>query len=213
VLATRATTESRIFDGALDAIARQGPKKLTMSDIAAAAGVSGGTLYRYFKSKEEILAALGDHFITKLKGVLRQAIAEDPEPADRLRVVIDVMLRFWQDNPTSLQIGQLEAGFTVNYIKSVWPQLSAVLHNALEPVLADSAAIQNGVATVDEVVDLIVRMAFSHYFIPVRNYGDLRDLLVTLGRSAGLAPKKSRSRRRERLPADTTSSRLKTRGR
>jgi AcrR family transcriptional regulator len=194
LLATRATTESRIFNGALHAIARQGPKKLTMSDIAAEAGVSGGTLYRYFKNKEEILATLGDHFVMKLKEVLQQAIAEDPEPADRLRVVIDVMLRFWQENPATLQIGQLEAGFTVNYIKGVVPQLSAVLHNALEPVLADSAAVRNGSATVDEVVDLVVRMAFSHYFIPAHDYRDLRDLLVTLGRSAGLEPKKSRSR-------------------
>lgn len=194
LLATRATTEGRIFNGALRAIARQGPKKLTMSDIAAESGVSAGTLYRYFKNKEEILAALGDHFVMKLQEVLQQAIAEDPEPGNRLRVVVDVMLRYWQDNPATLHIGQLEAGFTVNYIKSVWPQLSAVLHNALEPVLADSAAIRNGSVTVDEVVELIVRMAFSHYFIPARDYLDLRDLLDTLGRSAGLEPKKSGAR-------------------
>jgi AcrR family transcriptional regulator len=193
-LATRATTEARIFDGALQALARQGPKKLAMSDIANEAGVSVGTLYRYFKNKDELLESLGDHFVKKLQAVLAQAIEENPAPADRLHIVIDVMLRFWLENPATMQIGQLEPGFVLAYIKRVAPQLSSVLRNALDPVLGDSAAVLGGSATMDEVVDLIVRMAFSHYFMPSRDYREFRDVLVVLGASAGLEPRKSRVR-------------------
>jgi AcrR family transcriptional regulator len=193
-LATRATTEARIFDGALHAIARQGPKKLAMSDIAHEAGVSVGTLYRYFKNKDELLRSLGDHFVTKLQAVLQDAIEDNPEPADRLQIVIDVMLRFWLENPATVQIGQLEPGFVLGYIKQVTPRLSTVLRDALEPVLGDSAAVLGGSATLDEITDLIVRMAFSHYFMPSRDYREFRDLLVVLGASAGLEPRKSRVR-------------------
>jgi AcrR family transcriptional regulator len=193
-LATKATTEAKIFSGALRALARQGPKKLAMSDIAAEAGVSGGTLYRYFKNKEDLLEALGDHFVMRLRGILQDAIAEQPDPTDRLRVVVDIMLRYWQDNPATVQLGLLEPGFVISYIKQVSPQLSAVLHDALEPVLADSPAVRLGLATPDEVVDLIVRIAFSNYFLPSKDYRELRDLLVALGTSAGLEPKKARTR-------------------
>jgi AcrR family transcriptional regulator len=193
-LATRATTEARIFDGALHAIARQGPKKLAMSDIAHEAGVSVGTLYRYFKNKDELLQSLGDHFVTKLQTVLQDAIEDNPAPADRLQIVIDVMLRFWLENPATVQIGQLEPGFVLGYIKRVTPRLSTVLRDALEPVLGDSAAVLGGSATLDEIADLIVRMAFSHYFMPSRDYREFRDLLVVLGASAGLEPRKSRVR-------------------
>jgi AcrR family transcriptional regulator len=193
-LATRATTEARIFDGALRAIARQGPKKLAMGDIAHEAGVSVGTLYRYFKNKDELLASLGDHFVTKLQSVLLDAIEGNPEPADRLQIVIDVMLRFWLENPATVQIGQLEPGFVLSYIKRVTPRLSTVLRDALEPVLGDSAAVLGGSATMDEIADLIVRMAFSHYFMPSRDYREFRDVLVVLGASAGLEPRKSRVR-------------------
>jgi AcrR family transcriptional regulator len=193
-LATRATTEARIFDGALHAIARQGPKKLAMSDIAHEAGVSVGTLYRYFKNKDELLQSLGDHFVTKLQAVLQDEIEGNPEPADRLQIVIDVMLRFWLENPATVQIGQLEPGFVLDYIKRVTPRLSTVLRDALEPVLGDSAAVLAGSATLDEITDLIVRMAFSHYFMPSRDYREFRDLLVVLGASAGLEPRKSRVR-------------------
>jgi AcrR family transcriptional regulator len=193
-LATRATTEARIFDGALRAIARQGPKKLAMSDIAAEAGVSGGTLYRYFRNKEDLLGALGDHFVMKLRSVLQQAITEQPDPNERLRVVVDVMLGFWENNPATLQLGQLEPGFVLEYIKSVRPQLAKVVREALEPVVGDSPAITNGLATLDEVVDLIVRMVFSHYFMPVRDHHELGELLVALGTAAGVEPRRSRTR-------------------
>jgi AcrR family transcriptional regulator len=193
-LATRASTEARIFDGALRAIARQGPKKLAMSDIAHEAGVSVGTLYRYFKNKDELLQSLGDHFVTKLQTVLQTAIEDNPEPADRLQIVIDVMLRFWLENPATVQIGQLEPGFVVDYIRRVAPRLSAVLRDALEPVLSESAAVLGGSATLDEIADLIVRIAFSHYFMPSRDYREFRDVLVVLGASAGLEPRKSRIR-------------------
>ncbi|CAN5820623.1 TetR/AcrR family transcriptional regulator [soil metagenome] len=193
-MATRASTESRIFDGALRAIARQGPKKLAMSDIAHEAEVSVGTLYRYFKNKDELLQSLGGHFVTKLQTGLEMAIEDNPESADRLQIVIDVMLRFWLENPATVQIGQLEPGFVVGYIKQVAPRLSAVLRDALEPVLSESAAVLGGLATLDEIADLIVRMAFSHYFMPSRDYREFRDVLVVLGASAGLEPRKSRVR-------------------
>lgn len=191
-MAARATTEARIFNGTLTALARQGPKKLTMSDIANEAGVSPGTLYRYFKNKEEILSALGDHYIMRLRGIIQQAIADEPEPADRLRVVFDVMLRFWQDNPATVQLGQMEPGFVLTYIKTVLPRLSGVIHDALEPVLAHTPAVQLGVVTVDNVVEIIVRIAFSNFFMPADDNRELRDLCVALGVAAGLEPKKAR---------------------
>lgn len=197
-MASRAGTEARIFDGALKAIARQGPKKLAMSDIAHEAGVSTGTLYRYFKNKDELLRSLGDHFVTRLQAVLDAAIEANPRPADRLLIVIDVMLRFWLEDPATMQIGELEPGFVVDYIKRVAPQLSGVLSDALEPALVDSPAVLNGSAELNEIADLIVRMAFSHYFMPSRDYRRFRDILVVLGESGGLKPRKSRFRSQRR---------------
>ena len=51
-------TRERILDGAMAAIARHGLAKLGMSDVSVSAGVSRGTLYRYFPSREELLRDL-----------------------------------------------------------------------------------------------------------------------------------------------------------
>src|SRR5260221_73441 len=51
-MARRPTSEDRILEGTLAAISRYGVHKLSMVDVAAEAGISRGTLYRYFETKE-----------------------------------------------------------------------------------------------------------------------------------------------------------------
>ena len=49
--------ERQILDGAAAAFARDGYEGASMSDIAAMAGVSKGTLYNYFAGKKELFSA------------------------------------------------------------------------------------------------------------------------------------------------------------
>jgi len=48
----------RILDGALKAFARKGFYNTKVSEIAAEAGVADGTIYLYFKSKDDLLISL-----------------------------------------------------------------------------------------------------------------------------------------------------------
>jgi AcrR family transcriptional regulator len=50
----------QILDAAVTAFAREGFHKASMTDIAAAAGMSAGNLYRYFKSKDVIIQAMAE---------------------------------------------------------------------------------------------------------------------------------------------------------
>jgi AcrR family transcriptional regulator len=51
-------TRARILDAARSIFARDGFVETRMSDVAGAAGLSAGGLYRYFMSKEDVFAAL-----------------------------------------------------------------------------------------------------------------------------------------------------------
>lgn len=51
-------TRSTILRGARDAFAEHGWSATTMTTIAERAGVGTGTIYQYFRSKEDVLAAL-----------------------------------------------------------------------------------------------------------------------------------------------------------
>ncbi|HTY28013.1 MAG TPA: helix-turn-helix domain-containing protein, partial [Mycobacterium sp.] len=51
------SSRNRILKATAEVLARNGQTKLSLSEVAAQAGVSRPTLYRWFASKEELLRA------------------------------------------------------------------------------------------------------------------------------------------------------------
>jgi TetR/AcrR family transcriptional repressor of uid operon len=56
----REAQQQRILSAAMACFARSGFHKASMQDICAEAGMSAGNLYRYFRSKEAIIAAIAE---------------------------------------------------------------------------------------------------------------------------------------------------------
>src|SRR3712207_1693066 len=56
----REAQQHRILAAAMACFARSGFHKASMQDICAEAGMSAGNLYRYFRSKEAIIAAIAE---------------------------------------------------------------------------------------------------------------------------------------------------------
>jgi AcrR family transcriptional regulator len=81
------------WDGAVEAAralaSAGGYEAVAMHDVAAGAGLSRATLYRYFTSKDHLLGELSARWIAELS----ERFAADPPPgetpAERLRAVLD----------------------------------------------------------------------------------------------------------------------------
>ena len=84
------TSREVILAAARRTIAERGPGKLTMSAVAAAAGVSRPTLYRWFPTKEELLAAISGYEEEQFDLGLHAVIAGHRSAARRL----DAALRY-----------------------------------------------------------------------------------------------------------------------
>ncbi len=70
-----------------------------MEDIAALAEVGKGTLYRYFKDKEELYLALLDQAATGLEEQLRGCLEGVSGPCEQLVAVVDQILGYFDANP------------------------------------------------------------------------------------------------------------------
>jgi TetR/AcrR family acrAB operon transcriptional repressor len=70
--------EAQILRAATAVLIRQGYDRTTMSDIADEAGVSRGTVYLYFKGKEELFEALLYWEWTQYSQIWLEAIESDP---------------------------------------------------------------------------------------------------------------------------------------
>lgn len=66
-----------ILEASIRLLEKHGPDGLTTNAIAAAAGVSIGTLYQYFANKEAILDALADREVGGMAGRV-MTVMEDP---------------------------------------------------------------------------------------------------------------------------------------
>lgn len=94
---TRAAYREAILAAAEKIILRDGYQSAKMADIAEATGVSVGTLYNYFDSKEAVLAALTEHHKARFHTYVEQPFDSD-DPLLQLRQVISRANEFVEQN-------------------------------------------------------------------------------------------------------------------
>src|SRR5713101_8595699 len=76
---------ARILDAAVKVFAERGYFSSTVAEIARAAGVADGTIYLYFKSKDDLLLRLFDEKMTQLLAEAKAALAEERDAPSRLK--------------------------------------------------------------------------------------------------------------------------------
>jgi AcrR family transcriptional regulator len=91
-----------ILKAALRIFARKGLAAARISDIAAAAGLSYGLVYHYFRDKESIFATLVERAVRGGAQVTQQALEADGPPLERLHALCEEMVEGVRDDPEYL---------------------------------------------------------------------------------------------------------------
>src|SRR4051794_310291 len=88
------TTDKRaaILRAAINIFARNGYFNSKVSDIAAEAGIADGTVYLYFKSKDEILHSVFDRAMEEFISEGKRELADVSDPAAKLRRIAELHL-------------------------------------------------------------------------------------------------------------------------
>ncbi len=94
----------RLIGAAECLFAEQGPGAVSMRQLAAALGVSPMTPYRYFKDKEEILAAARASGFDRFAQALEAAFDASDDPATRAETVATAYLKFAFENPSAYRL-------------------------------------------------------------------------------------------------------------
>ncbi len=87
-----------------------------MSEIAKDAGVADGTIYLYFKSKDDLLISWFEMRMRQVNAVLREAIADAPL-AEQLRAFIRAYLRLVHDEPGAPEVLTIELRQSSKFMK------------------------------------------------------------------------------------------------
>jgi TetR/AcrR family transcriptional regulator, fatty acid metabolism regulator protein len=107
----------RILDAAVRVFAQEGFYNAKVSQIAQVAGVADGTIYLYFKSKDELLISLFEDRMENVNANLREAIASESTARDRLKRVIRLHLELVQQNRHMAEVICVELRQSSKFIK------------------------------------------------------------------------------------------------
>ncbi|MFF5300205.1 TetR family transcriptional regulator [Streptomyces sp. NPDC013161] len=133
-------TAERILEATEEVLRRHGPAKATVVDVARALGVSHGTVYRHFRTKAALRAAVTKRWLDRTSENLSRFTADARDPETRLRAwlagLFDAKRRKAGDDPemfaTYMVLAQ-EAGEMVGeHLDELIGQLTAIIGAGVE---------------------------------------------------------------------------------
>ena len=92
VAAAGTSKREAILRAAIDLFAERGFFNAQVADVARAAGVAAGTVYLYFRSKDDLLISIFDRTMRDAIAEGRAAVLDVPDPRERLRRMARVHL-------------------------------------------------------------------------------------------------------------------------
>jgi TetR/AcrR family fatty acid metabolism transcriptional regulator len=98
----------RILDAAISVFAEQGFFQSTIAQIAKAAGVADGTIYLYFKNKDDILVQFYEYKTRQIFERFRDAVSQPASAEEKLRCLIRVHLQEFQKDRNMAIVYQAE---------------------------------------------------------------------------------------------------------
>lgn len=155
----------KILSGALDAIASRGVRRLSMSDIIDASGVSRGTLYRYFSNKDEVLAAVSEYVCTGFENGIREAGQGIAEPIERFKAVMQFYARYTTENSPD-RVFEVEPAFHLGFFRSRFGRYKQAVRDALDSVFDHLDGLVGEPINRDAFVETLVRTQLSTLLVP-----------------------------------------------
>jgi len=98
----------QIIDAAIRVFARTGYFNSRVSDIAREAGIASGTIYLYFKTKDEILVSLFRDKMAEWVAFARREIAREADPVAKIRRLVALHFSVLEGNPALAEVVQVE---------------------------------------------------------------------------------------------------------
>jgi TetR/AcrR family fatty acid metabolism transcriptional regulator len=117
-----------ILDAAVETFAQRGFHQARVSDVARQAGVADGTIYLYFKSKDDLLISLFEEKMEEIVEAFRVEVHRHELAQDRLRCFIELHLRMVAERPTLAEVMTVELRQSSKFMREYKaPQFGAYL--------------------------------------------------------------------------------------
>lgn len=111
-----------ILEAAIRVFAQKGFHGARISDVADEAGVADGTIYLYFKNKDDLLLSIFEEKMDLLLAGLGEALAGVHDPLDQVRVFARYHFKQVQEHRELAEVLQIELRLSNKFMKEYRPQ-------------------------------------------------------------------------------------------
>jgi TetR/AcrR family fatty acid metabolism transcriptional regulator len=148
----------QIIEAAIRVFARAGFYNSRVSDIAREAGVASGTIYLYFKTKDEILVTLFREKMAEWVASVRREIAAEPDAIRKLRRLVALHFSVLEQHPDLAEVVQVELRQGHKFFRGASAQEVSAYFELI------GAVLEEGIAAGQFRPDLSVKMATKVLF-------------------------------------------------
>ncbi|HWA46624.1 MAG TPA: TetR/AcrR family transcriptional regulator [Dongiaceae bacterium] len=156
-------TREKLRSAALSLFVEQGVAETTTRDLASRAGIAEGTIYRHYKSKDDLVRDLFQHHYVRFGRELDRIQGETPGTVDdKLPAMIAYMCRLFDEEPTLYRFLLLAQHTALPNIRSQPTSPAAVFARLVEQAVArDEVPKQNSALAAAMLLGAIIQPALA----------------------------------------------------
>lgn len=126
-----------IIEAAVKVFARKGFYNANVKDVAKEAGVADGTIYLYFKNKDDLLISLFENKMDNILNRFSKALKKISDPLDQLKTFIKVYFDLIEEDNDLSEVFQVELRQSTKFLKDYRNQKFADYLNIISTILEE----------------------------------------------------------------------------
>ena len=127
--------KERIIEAAVKVFAQKGFYTANVKDVAKAAGVADGTIYLYFKNKDDLLISLFEHKMREILIRFEEALKKINDPLEQLKVFIREYFELIEEDTDLSDVFQVELRQSSKFLKDYHNQQFANYLNIIADII------------------------------------------------------------------------------
>lgn len=183
--------QEEILQAAIKVLSKQGFQQTKIKDIAQEAGVADGTIYLYFKNKDELLVQLFEGVMKRVLEILRGALVDYTKPEERLRCFLRTHLHMVEEEPEIAKIISVvlrqSTTFIQEYENTLFTEYLGLLYEILQQGIvegvfrADIDPVVTSRALFGAADELALAWLLSRHKIPLERTSEVLANMVLYG--------------------------------
>lgn len=156
----------RLIDLAISLIEERGSSAMTIAEIAARAGMSPASLYRYFESKEALIEAVAEQWFQPKVEIMEEVVASDLPPRRKMFEFFArrfaLMKAEWEADPvafaTYIEIGRENFDIIRSYVDLGDHYLAEIIGEAMAEGHFEGLSVDETLSLINQMVSIYVNI-------------------------------------------------------